>query len=415
MRFCDAEKFLVPAALILFWAALAQAGFKTADVGKSELGKTDYKIVNSAMSIPLFSPSNIWSETPAALSARLGARFELTKSQSMTRYSAYVSNKIFGVRAEQFAFEAQNGKVSEIQIVFFNKGDSIGDGKWTSDDTRKMQIQEKKLAEALSEIFGKYRNTRLGSGRNSEPAKLWTDGASDFYLAVKRKEYIILRILPAGFDADSAAKRPRVTMQMDWDKNVEKNANGDVWIKNMPMVNQGGKGYCMPATIERCILYYGVNDIDMHKIAAAVNTGEGGGTILSAAIINTRKIISPYNLRIDMSQFNFAQIARNIDRGIPMCWCLFYVPEFRDRLILTTKERQKGDFKNWISQSRKMPALKMKSSGFNAGHVCNIVGYNAETQEIAISNSWGEAHEIEWVRFKDARAVSMNIFAIRPN
>ena len=392
------------------------AAFKVHEVQYSDLGGFDYRIFNNAAGVPIFSREPLWEQSPLSLLYRLGTTFEQTKSQKLSRYSAYVTDRIFGVRSELFKIEEDNGKISEIQIVFFNKGDSV-DERWDYKDTRTMQVQEKAITDALTDLFGKYENTRMGSGRNSEKARLWKGAGCEFLLAARNREYITLNIRPEGWVGEEKEDESpeRVTMQMGWDKNVEKNSNGDVWIKNMPMVNQGNKGYCMPATIERCILYYGVHDIDMHRIAAAVNTADGGGTKLSSAIANTRKIISPNNLRIDMSQFTFPKIRKYIDMGVPMCWCLFYLPEFRDRLRETAMLRDVGDFEKWVKQSRKMPVLKAKSDTFNTGHVCNIVGYNSTTQEIAISNSWGEAHEIEWVRFKDARAVSLSLFAIRPN
>jgi hypothetical protein len=45
-------------------------------------------------------------------------------------------------------------------------------------------------------------------------------------------------------------------------------------IENVPMVNQGSKGYCAVASLERVIRYYGA-DIDMHDLANLANTYGG--------------------------------------------------------------------------------------------------------------------------------------------
>ena len=65
--------------------------------------------------------------------------------------------------------------------------------------------------------------------------------------------------------------------------NVEKRANGDLVILNIPMVDQGPKGYCVPATFERCMRYMEI-PADMYLLAMAGNTGMGGGTVISTLV-----------------------------------------------------------------------------------------------------------------------------------
>ena len=59
--------------------------------------------------------------------------------------------------------------------------------------------------------------------------------------------------------------------------NVVRDPRGDVFIDNVPMVDQGQKGYCSVATAERVLRYYGV-EIDEHEIAKAAGTDAEGGT-----------------------------------------------------------------------------------------------------------------------------------------
>ena len=40
------------------------------------------------------------------------------------------------------------------------------------------------------------------------------------------------------------------------------------------------------------------------------------------------------------------------------------------------------------------------------GHICLIIGYNKQTGEIAISDSWGSRFAERWVPAQAARAVS---------
>jgi hypothetical protein len=62
---------------------------------------------------------------------------------------------------------------------------------------------------------------------------------------------------------------------------------------------------------------------------------------------------------------------------------------------------------------RKQQALPRRRSG---AHICLIIGYNADSDEIAISNSWGAGYEIHWVSLRDAEVVTQDrsVYVVRP-
>ncbi|MEO0416251.1 MAG: hypothetical protein AAF226_14985, partial [Verrucomicrobiota bacterium] len=39
-------------------------------------------------------------------------------------------------------------------------------------------------------------------------------------------------------------------------------------------------------------------------------------------------------------------------------------------------------------------------------HICMIIGYNEETQELAVSDSWGPRYELRWVHVDICKAVT---------
>ena len=48
-------------------------------------------------------------------------------------------------------------------------------------------------------------------------------------------------------------------------------------------------------------------------------------------------------------------------------------------------------------------------------HMCLIIGYNRETNEIAVSNSWGDAHIAPlWIPMKAASKVSREVLVFIP-
>ena len=63
--------------------------------------------------------------------------------------------------------------------------------------------------------------------------------------------------------------------------NVVRDPRGDVFIDNVPMVDQGQKGYCSVATAERVMRYFGLS-VDEHEIAQAAGTTAEGGTTTRA-------------------------------------------------------------------------------------------------------------------------------------
>ena len=62
-------------------------------------------------------------------------------------------------------------------------------------------------------------------------------------------------------------------------ENIMSNSKGDVMIENMPMVDQGDKGYCAAASAERILRYYGL-EVDQHQVAQLAETSARGGTSL---------------------------------------------------------------------------------------------------------------------------------------
>lgn len=56
-------------------------------------------------------------------------------------------------------------------------------------------------------------------------------------------------------------------------QNIKKLENGDVYIQNIPMVDQGQKGYCVVATTQRLFEYYGIQ-ADQHQIAQVAGTND---------------------------------------------------------------------------------------------------------------------------------------------
>lgn len=204
--------------------------------------------------------------------------------------------------------------------------------------------------------------------------------------------------------------------------NVSVTEDGSVIISGVPMVDQGEKGYCVPAAVARVFAYYGMNGVDQHALAALCKSSGRGTTLpdmekalvsISAPfhmIVTSWEWISPkylskiysrksQKMREDspetlmkifednpaLMQKGFASIRKYIDQGIPVIWgvILGIFPE-------------KG-----IPQSI-------------GGHMRLIIGYNEKNQTLFYTDSWGVGHELKSMPLTQACPITRFLGVLRP-
>lgn len=385
-------------------------------VEQKELSFND---VNAMVGTYLFADANLWDDSLASFQKRLGAKFETTKLGDKFLSSIFLRGKLFGVDVEQMKIISDENSIEKIDIIFFNKGDSLYKKKWDAASLQKMRNDAKTIADNLTAKLGEPSNERFGENKNRARVKAWKYKNHAFLLEVKEKEFIIIHIIAYDKISDpekseSTAEQSQQAVKKALLANIKKEANGDVYL-DVPMVNQGSKGYCLPATIERCMLYYGVEGLDMHKLAVICNTGVGGASTIEGSLENLKKSCGAYGLKFETCSMDFSNIVKRIDKGIPVCWTLFHTNEFGELKIDSLKNRKKTDFDEWLKLCRKKPKFKLKLDE-QCGHICLIIGYNKASKEIAISDSWGEGLSIIWVRFADAKSVAipLGLISVRP-
>lgn len=230
--------------------------------------------------------------------------------------------------------------------------------------------------------------------------------------------------------------------------NVKKNADGDVWIEGVPMVDQGMKGYCAAAASERVLRYYGFN-IDEHEIAQAAGTTAEGGTLISdmkeavravgskcrlgyqeiVSMMSTfkdfEKEIEQYNKAtkgegaptISLSDFmegqrvNVGEVRAAMK---PKVVKKMRVKDMRYKKFLSgVKARVDEGIPVFWSVSLGMfpePGLPQKSGG----HIRLIIGYNAKTKEILYTDTWGAGHELKRMPEDWAFAITHDAFYLKP-
>lgn len=389
--------------------------------------------VNRGLGIPLFGKGSLWSEDDAVVAKRLR-----WPQESRTTYEAgyrrypYTYNsgtKVLGADSQSLFLLGKKDRTGAILILFANKGDIANYA--TAEESSKlwqstgilnitdrmmktfrdtMTSDRKTLESGLRKLFGDSRPARTGRFANmSEEGQRWDWRGHTFLVTAPRDEYVALRVVPTdSFNDQDAPRKAFSEAKSQLAERIEHRENGDVIISDLPMVNQGRKGYCVPATFERVLRYYGIPE-DMNILAMAGQTGAGGGTDVGEIEKATYGLIRDAGGVITRKNFtgSIAEIKPLIDDGKPLLFTHLSVPEFNERVNGRMARRVAvSDWEEWRTKSLPNPGkLPPLQADKRYGHVCLIIGYNEKTREIAISDSWGEAATERWMTEEEARQI----------
>jgi len=406
-------------------SAADQEYLKTAFKGVDQLQPA---VLNELVGQPLFGDASLWQTKAEEVAQRLQWPKESeTKASSSYRDYPKDDYRLFGARPWSVAMYAADGMVTNLSLVYANKGDLFGmngeNNNRVDRDTpapQAMAILKKKMKEdvdaitaKLTEKLGEPQKQRFGEGEGRDNMLRWDWRGHTILLREKEEEYVGVEVVTKTF-ADAGGK---VEMTGDKiiraraEKNVVTRPNGDVVIEDIPMVDQGPKGYCVPATAERAMRYLSV-PADMYVLAMAGETNLGGGTSVQKLLQGVRSDISRKGRSFDSwdGELDLKKLQRYIDKGLPVIWGLYSTDEFNKLANDRTKARKEtADFKQWKD---KLPSMLDKSlvADREQGHVVLIIGYNKETKEFAFSDSWGEAYKERWITFEEAENVSQKAF-----
>ncbi len=374
--------------------------------------------VNKMAGIALFGTGKLWDESPEAVVRRLQLKFTDGGGGDAQRIiSAQFRNRmLFSCPASEIRIFTENGRVSRIDLVLLNKGDNAG--SWNKNSFRgELRKSRLRLERILNDRLGRSRREFFGTGDLGERLPSWRVGEHVMLLDFAADEYLMLHIVPESA-IDNSRRRvsdeQKAGPRSEYSKNVVRDRNGDVRIDRVPMVDQGDKGYCVPATVERVARYFGIVDVDMHKLAEKFRTGHGGGTLVNDMMRGTRRLLGDYGLRMkETNKLRFRTIREYVDQGIPLLWFHFSTPEFNQLLKESISFRNRIAFDKWKAQLSRKKRIRKGETG---AHVALLIGYNPHTEEVAVSNSWGKAFSIAWVRLSDMERVDgkIGLFVVTP-
>jgi len=364
------------------------------------------------------------------------------RQESKTKHSAswrsYTgsSYKLFGARPYSVALYAgEDGNASVLSAVYANKGDfksGVGagedhfKGKSEADEdslAKAMEVDEKAVLASISSVLGEPKTQRFGDSRNTRrTVRRWDWNGHSLILSSEENEYVSLSIVPLdlaeGGGKTAKVKDGDIRKRLVQDV-VRDEKNGDVYLGQIPMVNQGPKGYCVPATFERAMRTAGI-EADMYLLAMVGKSGMGGGTSVEFLLDEVRSQVRNKGRRTKderVKELRVRDVKRYIDEGVPVMWTMRSLGPYNETANSnTSKRRNVTDWTAWAKEiAEKAETLVKQESEQDNHHICMIVGYNEKTNELAVSDSWGASYERRWVPAPVANwASSGGLFMILP-
>ena len=351
-------------------------------------------------------------------------------------------------------------KVSRVELSLYNRGDAglavidVAELKAKiAAVAQKLDASDKTKPEKTTLRNGGVQYRRRFDGVDPSGELAWGLSAADSNKN-RTVEYLRLTLTPKG----AAKAKPRGALakratgkagKAKIRDNVTKSPNGDVYIDNVPMVDQGQKGYCAAAVSERVLRYYG-NSIDEHEIAQQAGTEAQGGTSV-AEMKKTVTAVGEKNglgfqgivsmsagvgdLEDEISRYNKAAKAEKKPE-------LSLAQFTRGHTIYISEMREAMDAKVIYKMRQKDARLKKFSAGVRqqvnagvpvfwgvtlgiypergvnpqsvGGHMRLIIGYNDKKKEILYTDTWGEGHELKRMPEDWAFAITHDAFFLKP-
>ncbi len=363
-------------------------------------------------------------------SRRDSARYQALKRKDVTFFSEVIPEAIVRFR---------DGRLSRIYVAVYNRGDS---DPITDEDTFDAKIET--LSGKLSEKFGvepQDSRKRLGSKATvmmrswNTPRVVcqlrWSSNNRGSFLA----EYILASLeKKQNGDVEDAVVAKAAKSAAELPANVKRNADGDVYIDGIPMVDQGAKGYCVPAVVERVMKYYGADDVTQHTIAQIAGT-RNFGTDVNEMYNSLKRISNRFGCRLE-EHYTFIRDVRDFRRFIDRYNSVarknkapkLKIVERNNMLIVDETMRQ---LKEEIYRKTRMDdksAYKKFSKYVHdfidkgipliwcvPGHMRLIIGYNDRESSVVFSDTWGAKFEFQKMKRDDAWTLTYGLYTLEPS
>jgi hypothetical protein len=372
---------------------------------------------------------------------------------SLQRESARTANRDLSLgplRVIEAQARFSDQKLSSLSLLLYSRGDS---GEISREAFEKIIRDGSAHLSTLTRSKPQHRGQDPANAVRAEglvwktPGTLWTLEYSAARQNTPRgssllPEFVRLEITPEKSPAKTAQSVPRQTAFNPKQK-IRKLPTGDVFIEGVPMIDQGDKGYCFPASGERVLRYYGMR-ADMHEIAQLAGN-QGKGTSLTGGLegLKTAGLRLQFRVRVvDQPGFrDFENLVREYNlralkfgpkeqipplQGVVQVQTL--LQKMRPDVLQAARQAQKPEKNRFLRALQGavdaghpmiwgvllglVPEANAPQTG--GGHARLIVGYNARTQECLYSDSWGAGHELKRMSFDQAWLIHQFCFLLIP-
>ena len=370
-------------------------------------------------------------------------KFHWLSSAKTGARSVDSSLSLNGMRVGETVIRAKDGKISEVSISVYNRGDhgQIDEDQFSQTDSFWVDYWSH-FTKSEPQNRSRSKDNLTGVNR-----RIWFKGDSAYLLetsTAKKPEFIRIRVEPerSAVARLESVPRPRDPVSLsDLPRNVRRLANGDRVIRGIPMVDQGNKGYCAVASAERVFRYYGLA-VDQHELAQMSSASARFGTTPGAIVSALKKAVSKVHLRcgtlIDWDPKELIREVENYNsvaekQGLPVFslkpldQAKYYAKLDPDIfLAVRTRSNRFRTFQTQVQRSidKGVPLLWAVQLGIYSeneipqalgGHMRLIIGYNEKTGEILYSDSWGEGHGEKRMRTDRGYAITNGLYVVNPS
>ncbi|MCI5779367.1 MAG: hypothetical protein MR051_06085 [Lentisphaeria bacterium] len=389
----------------------------------------------------LSSPETLWQLTPKALNEKYPNL--LTRRSDGAFYAGPGTVKEFTLDEQpvyDLDFVFQDGTLAAVHVALHTRGD-VGKPLPAREGGEKLDALERRIATfyvpgsrgrklQAAKLGGTRIKTTLFTGKQLSAALICgtLDGGA--------LEFITVDFLRPGISAEHLRRAMRSKTEAG-DLPARRQEEEGGYFLTLPMVDQGPKGYCVPAAVNRVLLYYG-GEVDLHALAGMLGADAQKGTDLEDAVRRLKKLDSRLGVRfMDLYRFQdfdsnrvrqflkrynhaarklgeerldlslprgglkftapvmaeirrdpgrcdnfFRQVKTAIDRGVPLCWGVMVFP------------KQAGDKCEF--------------------HLRLITGYRDNPRRIVYSDTWGDGHDKSVMPVEEAWPRTIRLFLLNP-
>lgn len=394
----------------------------------------------------LLTAPGLWA-TPAAqfVEANRALGFHWLSNAHDAAQSTRKNTAFLGLPVCQAVARFEGEKIAQVEVQIYDRGDAGGLERRDYDEL---------VTKAVAAVSAATKVQFVPRGKDATNAVhadgvTWTTPQAVYLLeysctrAPFRAEFVRLQMTPSlkskGMLAASFEASRKAEQKFRGADHVTRDAaTGDVAIKDVPMVDQGEKGYCVVAACERLFRYYGIK-ADANELAQLADSSAEKGTSIQAITESLKGLTGRlkihvrtlYAIRLEELIADYAKAAKKT-KDVPLNTDVKTIGELYSQIkpdiLRAARAGKKGELDSFKRNVKShadtgVPLLWSVILGVlpdgsrakaPAGHMRLIIGYNEKTNELLFSDSWGPGHELKRMPMEDAWAITTHLASVEP-